>query len=81
MSDVDKAVGRAYDILGLLDLYRRSTFVVDAEGRLAYAHRSFGPGLSYTPIEQIAAAIELATDAALDGSEAVTDPEEAGAGQ
>ena len=36
LADPDKAVGRAYGILGLLDFYRRSTFVVDAEGEVVY---------------------------------------------
>jgi peroxiredoxin Q/BCP len=46
LSDTDKAVGRSYGILGLLDLYRRSTFVIDADGVVAHAHRSIGPWAS-----------------------------------
>ena len=37
LSDPDKSVGAAYGILGLMDLYRRSTFVVDPEGKIEYA--------------------------------------------
>jgi peroxiredoxin Q/BCP len=53
LSDIDKGVGRAYGILGLLDLYRRSTFVIDAEGRIVSAHRSIGPGLSFRPLDEL----------------------------
>lgn len=42
LSDEDLAVGRAYGVVGLLDLYRRSTFVVDGNGAIAYAHRYIG---------------------------------------
>ena len=54
LSDTDKAVGRSYGIVGLLDLYRRSTFIIDAEGVVAHAHRYLGPGLGYKPLAQIA---------------------------
>jgi peroxiredoxin Q/BCP len=57
LSDPDKAVGRAYGILGLQDLYRRSTFVVDADGCIAYAHRFVGPGLSFKPVDELVAAV------------------------
>jgi peroxiredoxin Q/BCP len=60
LSDPDKAVGRAYGILGLQDLYRRSTFVVDADGTIAYAHRFIGPGLSFQPIERLVEAVKEA---------------------
>ena len=54
LSDTDKAVGRSYGIVGLLDLYRRSTFIIDADGVVAHAHRYLGPGLGYKPLAQIA---------------------------
>lgn len=57
LSDEDKSVGREYGILGLLGLYRRSTFVVDPLGALAYQHRIFGPGLGYKPVEELAGVI------------------------
>lgn len=53
LSDVDKSVGRAYGILGLMDLYRRSTFVLDAEGRVVHAHRAIGPGMSFEPLDEL----------------------------
>lgn len=53
LSDVDKSVGRAYGILGLLDLYRRSTFLIGSDGQVRYTHRSLGPGLTYRPLEEL----------------------------
>ena len=47
LSDEDLSVGRAYGVLGLLDLYRRSTFVIDAEGTVRYAHRYLNAGAGY----------------------------------
>lgn len=57
LADVDKAVGADYGILGLLDLYRRSVVVVDAEGVVRWIHRSVGPGLTYQPVDQLVAAV------------------------
>jgi peroxiredoxin Q/BCP len=54
LADGDKSVGRAFGILGLLDLYRRSTFVVDANGIVRWTHRSLGGALTYPSSEQIA---------------------------
>ncbi|HKY16091.1 MAG TPA: peroxiredoxin [Microthrixaceae bacterium] len=58
LSDVDKEVARSYGILGLLDLYRRSTFVIDSAGVVQYVHRAVGPGLSFVPIDDLVAAID-----------------------
>lgn len=57
LADEDKAVARDYGVLGLLDLYRRCTFVVDAEGIIAYSHRYVGPGLGYRPVEELVGAV------------------------
>ena len=40
LADVDRRVGEAYGILGPLGFYRRSVFVLDAEGVVRFAHRS-----------------------------------------
>jgi peroxiredoxin len=40
-------------VLGLLDLYRRCTFVLDAAGTVRYAHRAIGPGLGYRPVAEV----------------------------
>ena len=60
LSDEDKGVGRAYGVLGLLDLYRRCTFVVDGDGVIRYAHRYVGPGLGYRPVEELVDAVAAA---------------------
>ena len=56
LADPDKEVGRSYEILGLLDLYRRSTFVVDPSGIIVYAHRFVGPGMTFKPVDELVAA-------------------------
>ncbi len=56
LADVDKAVGDAYDILGPLGFYRRSIFVVDAEGVIRYAHRATA-GLTFRPTAEIVTAL------------------------
>ncbi len=62
LSDPGKAVGRAWGNLGLLDLYRRSTVVLDADGVVRYAHRHLGPGLSFKPIADVVAAVSRSID-------------------
>lgn len=59
LADVDKAVGRLYGILGPVGFYRRSTFVVDAEGVVRYAHRAVA-GLWYRPTSELVEAVESA---------------------
>ena len=60
LSDEDLSVGRAYGVVGLLDLYRRSTFVVDRDGILRYAHRYIGTadGVGYRTPETVLAVLE-----------------------
>jgi peroxiredoxin len=52
-------VHRAYGVLGLMDLPRRSVFVVDAGGKVAYAHRAV-VGVTYRPVGELVAAINAA---------------------
>ena len=59
LADTDKQVGEAYGILGPLGFYRRSVFVVDAEGRVAYSHRAVA-GLTFRPTAELVAAIGTA---------------------
>lgn len=59
LSDMDKAVGRAYGLVGPLGYYKRSVFVVDAEGVVRYAHRS-SHGLTYRPPDELVAAVRAA---------------------
>jgi peroxiredoxin Q/BCP len=56
LADVDKEVGRAYGILGPLGFYRRSVFVIDAEGIVRLAHRSL-VGATYLSSSEIERAI------------------------
>lgn len=60
LADQDKAVGHAYGIVGPLGFYRRSVFVVDADGRVAWIHRAVA-GLSFQPSGDIIAAVGAAS--------------------
>lgn len=57
LADTEKAVGEAYGILGPLGFYRRSVFVIDAEGKVAYSHRAIA-GLTFRPTSELVAAVE-----------------------
>jgi peroxiredoxin Q/BCP len=59
LADVDKDVGRAYDILGPLGFYRRSVFVVDAGGVVRFARRSL-TSMTYMPADDLVAAVRAA---------------------
>jgi len=61
LADTDKAVGRAYDILGPLGFYRRSVFVVDAAGVVRFARRSL-TSLTYVPASRLLDAVRSTTD-------------------
>ncbi len=56
LADTDKAVGEAYGIIGPIGFYRRSVFVVDADGRVAYSHRAIA-GLTFRPTEELVQAV------------------------
>lgn len=60
LADVDKTVGAEYGILGPIGFYRRSVFVIDAEGILRYSHRAIA-GLTFRPTDELVAAIEAAS--------------------
>lgn len=59
LSDVDKSVHRAYGVLGLMDMPRRSVFVIDGSGIIRYAHRAL-VGVTYRPVRELVAAINSA---------------------
>jgi thioredoxin-dependent peroxiredoxin len=59
LADTDKAVGETYGVLGPLGFYRRSVFVVDAEGIVRYAHRAVA-GLTFRPTGELVEAIRAA---------------------
>lgn len=56
LADEDKEAGKAYGILGPLGFYRRSVFVVNAEGILTYAHRSL-VGATFTKTDELVKAL------------------------
>jgi peroxiredoxin Q/BCP len=60
LADADKEVGRRYGILGPVGFYRRSIFVVDAEGIVRYAHRAVA-GLWFRPTDEVVAAVAAAS--------------------
>jgi len=59
LADVDKKVGEAYGILGPLGFYRRSVFVVDADGVVRYAHRAVA-GLTFRSTDDLVKAVKAA---------------------
>ena len=60
LADTDKAVAKAYGVLGPLGFYRRSVFVIDAEGVVRYAHRALS-GLTFRPSAELVEAIRKAS--------------------
>jgi peroxiredoxin Q/BCP len=59
LADEDKSVGDAYGIVGPLGFYRRSVFVVDADGIVRWNHRSIG-SLTFQPTDDLLAALDAA---------------------
>ncbi len=57
LSDASKEVGRLYGVLGPLGFYRRSVFVVDAGGTIAWLHRAVS-GLTFRPVDEIVGAVQ-----------------------
>lgn len=52
LADTDKAVAAAYGTLGPIGFPRRSTFIIDSEGVIRYAHRAIA-GLTYRPVSEL----------------------------
>ena len=67
LADVDKAVGRAYGIVGPLGFYRRSAFVIDAGGTVRWVSRSL-TGLRFPSSTDLVGAVEEAADPSGDPS-------------
>ena len=57
LADTEKEVGDAYGILGPLGFYRRSAFVIDAEGVVRYAHRAVA-GLTFRSTQELVEAVK-----------------------
>jgi thioredoxin-dependent peroxiredoxin len=60
LADTAKKVGDAYGVLGPVGFYRRSVFVIDADGVVRYAHRAIA-GLRYRPASELVAAVKEAS--------------------
>ena len=60
LADTDKAVGETYGILGPLGFYRRSVFVIDAEGTVRYAHGAVA-GLTFRSTKELVEAFKAAS--------------------
>lgn len=60
LADADKAVGEDYGILGPLGFYRRSVFVIDAEGVVRYAHKAVA-GLTFRSTKELVEAVKAAS--------------------
>jgi len=60
LSDVEKSVARSYDILGPIGFYRRSVFVIDADGIVRWARRA-AAGLTFRPVDEIVDAVRATT--------------------
>lgn len=60
LADTDKRVGRMYGVVGPVGFYRRSVFIVDANGIIRYAHRSMA-GVRYRPPDELLAALKELT--------------------
>lgn len=56
LADGDKAVGRDYGVLGPVGFYRRSVFVIDAEGVIRYRHRGVA-GINFRPTAELINAV------------------------
>lgn len=56
LADTDKAVGEAYGIIGPIGFYRRSVFVIGADGKLAHSHRAIA-GLTFRPTHELIDAV------------------------
>ncbi len=60
LADLDKAVARAYGVLGPVGFYRRCVFVVDPAGHLSYVHRGFA-GTTFRRTAELVEAVRLAS--------------------
>ena len=60
LADTDKKVGETYGVVGPLGFYRRSVFVIDAEGVIRYVHRAMA-GLTFKPSSELIAAVKAAS--------------------
>lgn len=62
LSDIDKSVARSYGVVGAFGL-RRSVFIVDAEGRIAWRWVS-ATNVTFPGVQEISEALQQAKNAA-----------------
>lgn len=62
LADTDKEVGAIYGTLGPIGFYRRSVFVLDANGVVRYVHRAIA-GLTFRPVSELVDAVKAAREA------------------
>jgi peroxiredoxin Q/BCP len=60
LADLQHEAAEAYGVLGPMGFYRRSVFVIDADGLVSYAHRSTA-GLTFRPTEELIDAVRAAS--------------------
>ncbi len=56
LSDLDRAVGGEYGVLGPMGFYRRSVVVLDGSGIVRWAHRSTA-GLMFRPVDELVSVV------------------------
>ncbi|MEX1216909.1 MAG: peroxiredoxin [Acidimicrobiales bacterium] len=56
LSDLEKSAAKAYGTLGPLGFYRRSVFVIAADGVVHWTRRA-AAGLTFRPVDEIVAAV------------------------
>lgn len=59
--DEDRQIAEKYGVIGPLGFYRRSVFVIDANGIIRYASRSTA-GLTYPSVDKIVEALSFNTN-------------------
>lgn len=61
--DEGKSIGESYGVLGPLGFYRRSVFVINGEGKIAYAKRNINNAL-FVSTDKLVDAVKAAVDSA-----------------
>lgn len=57
LADTEKTVEGLYGVLGPMGFPRRSTFIIDGEGVVRYAHRAIA-GLTFRPVNELVEILE-----------------------
>ena len=63
LADEELTLATAYGVLGPMGYYRRSVFVIDGDGRLAYVHRGFA-GATFRPTGELVDVVANAVSSA-----------------